>query len=319
MSHGWKKRVIGLGGTFDHFHTGHQAFLDFAAQQGGLLKIGLTADAMVKSKPWSATIQPYPARKQAVTKYCSEQGYPYQIVTLTDPMGPAVTDSSMYGLALTEDTLANGQRINQLRKKLNLRPLETFVCPLTLDEAGQPISSRRIRAGQINRAGQVYASMCTDIVQLTEAQRQFFSQPQGEVITKPVATPTNVPQWVVGDTTIAAFLANDWPFDGGVYDLKEQRQPVSNPVLTSLEPINSVINPAGTITPELFSVLQSIKLSQKPQYLFVDGEEDLAAVALVLTLPLESVVYYGQPNQGIIAMKVTEQLKNQVFSVLASK
>jgi uncharacterized protein (UPF0218 family) len=97
-----------------------------------------------------------------------------------------------------------------------------------------------------------------------------------------------------------------------VYDLKAQRQPTDSSILTNLKPEITIKNPAGSINLKLTQALQTHKL------IFVDGEEDLAAIALMLSLPLGSKIYYGQPNQGLIEMTVTEEKKDQFFKILNS-
>lgn len=318
MSGTWKKRKIGLGGTFDHLHDGHTSFIDFAAKQGGELILGLTSDKMVASKPFSYSIQPFKVRKKAVLSYCKQKNYKVTIIQLEDPFGPAVTSKELFGLALTPDTLDNGKIINQLRAKLSLRPLETFVAPLKSHQ-GSVISSRKIREGSIDRTGESYTSIIKNDVKLSPEQRSFFSQVQGEMISTPAATGPKRFVGVVGDESLELFLDHDWKFSVGVYDLKKQRLSVSSPTLQQLKPDLKVTNPPGFITQDLVSGLSTaISSKKKKSLVFVDGEEDLAGVALVLVAPLESYIYYGQPNAGLVEMQVTEQLKNKVRAVLRS-
>ena len=88
-----------------------------------------------------------------------------------------------------------------------------------------------------------------------------------------------------------------------------------DPLAAAATPTLNAANPAGTISAEMVTVLTQA-LTQQTQHVLIQGEEDLAAVALILLLPLESEVYYGQPGQGIVRMKVTEELKDKTFKVL---
>ena len=47
-------------------------------------------------------------------------------------------------------------------------------------------------------------------------------------------------------------------------------------------------------------------------FLVVDGEEDLLALPSILFAPLNAYVLYGQPNEGIVVVSVTESLKIKV-------
>ena len=51
--------------------------------------------------------------------------------------------------------------------------------------------------------------------------------------------------------------------------------------------------------------------------IIVDGEEDLAVLPVVLLAPLDSLVFYGQRNQGLVLVKVTEEKKSEFVKILA--
>jgi hypothetical protein len=50
----------------------------------------------------------------------------------------------------------------------------------------------------------------------------------------------------------------------------------------------------------------------------IEGEEDLVAAALVFALPLESVMYYGQPGEGMVKVRVSEELKERLLKLFLS-
>ncbi|MBT3250017.1 MAG: pantetheine-phosphate adenylyltransferase [Candidatus Pacebacteria bacterium] len=304
--------IVGLGGTFDRFHAGHEHFIKFASQFGQHLHIGITHPKLAQGKYLSHLIEPYETRKRAVIKYCKSQQISGSVIELTDPYGPTLEKKSkIRALVVTEDTVSGANKINQTRTAMDLRQLPVQVCPLLRDEDGQIISSERIRAGEINRAGQSYQQIFKQNLILTTKQRNFFSQPQGEIVSQPQTKKSSL-VCVVGDHSLEKFIQQKWPYDLAVYDLKEQRSSVESPILASLNPEITIENPAGSISLELNQAIQIHKL------IFVDGEEDLAAVSLMLSLPLGSKIYYGQPNQGLIEMTVTEEKKEQFFEILNS-
>jgi pantetheine-phosphate adenylyltransferase len=308
-------RTIALGGTFDHLHSGHERFLTFASELGGQIIVGLTTERMNTHKPLAQLIQPFGVRKRAVLSFCQRHNINCQVVPLDDPYGPVITDANVYGLALTEMTVVSGERVNPLRQKLGLRPLETFICTMLRDETGEIISSTRIRAGEIDRQGTIYQRIFRQPLTLNPQQREYFGQIQGEIVNRFEATYPSPRTCVVGDMSVETFLKHNDKFHLAVFDLRQQKIPVASEALTSIKPDRVVVNPAGTISPELVTALSSA-LAQREKFLFVDGEEDLAAVVLVLLLPLQSVIYYGQPNQGMVAMTVTEGLKHTVYTIL---
>ena len=78
--------------------------------------------------------------------------------------------------------------------------------------------------------------------------------------------------------------------------------------------MNSVNNPAGTITEE---VIQGIKksLSNGRSLLIVNGEEDLCAIPAVMYAPLQSLLFYGQPEKGVVALFITEEIKARFIKI----
>ncbi len=319
--HRKRYKTMGLGGTFDHFHAGHQQFILFAANLAEELTIGVTHPQMTRQKPWAATIESYEARRNNVKHFCGMHHIRCRVTELTDIYGPTLVDSPVQALAVTAETVPGAKKINQMRTHLGLRDLPVFVSEYFLDESGQPLHAEAIRAGLVNRRGVVYGRYLQQSLILTDEQRQLFSQPQGDIINvanlvKRHQTPVIA---VVGDKSLETFITNQWPYDLGVFDQRQLRQPVTSSVLDPLAaaatPTLTAANPAGTISAEMVTVLTQA-LTQQTQHVLIQGEEDLAAVALILLLPLESEVYYGQPGQGIVRMKVTEELKDKTFKAL---
>ncbi|HYD35760.1 MAG TPA: pantetheine-phosphate adenylyltransferase [Vitreimonas sp.] len=310
-------KTIGLGGTFDHFHAGHEAFITFASQLASELLIGLTHPKLTMSKPYAHLIEPYDVRRRQVQLFCQRHGIKHRITELTDPIGPTLEKTAVRALAVTNETEAGAIQINTLRQKLGLRPLPVHVTPLIKDETGQDIHSVRIRAGEITREGEVYKALFDQDLELGPDQRQFFAQPQGKLIDLTRFTSQPKKQTlvaVVGDSSLETFLNEKWTHTLGIFDKKRAREKFESAVIDQLVS-STVANPAGIITVQLIESLQNA-LTQKKSYLFVEGEEDLAAVALVLLAPLESLVYYGQPNQGIVELRVTEELKKTFYHAL---
>lgn len=302
--------IVGLGGTFDRFHVGHEHFIKFASQFGQHLHIGITHSKLTQAKHLVELIEPYETRKRAVVKFCKAHQISASINQLTDIYGPTIDEKSkIKALVVTEDTVMGANKINQARQAMDMYQFPVQVCPLLKDQTGKIISSERIRAGKINRVGEVYQQIFNKNLVLTKNQRQFFSQPQGEIVDQPKSQDSTL-ICVVGDHSLEKFIKNKWPYDLAVYDLKEQRQIVKSSTLINLNPDITVKNPAGSISLELIQALTVHKL------IFVEGEEDLAAVALMLLLSLGSKIYYGQPNQGLIQMEITEEKKDQFYQIL---
>ncbi|MBU4374853.1 MAG: DUF359 domain-containing protein [Euryarchaeota archaeon] len=78
----------------------------------------------------------------------------------------------------------------------------------------------------------------------------------------------------------------------------------------------TVENPAGIITEELLQEVSHAMDSDKPIRIFVKGEEDLAALPAIAMAPLSSVIIYGLPDKGAVLVRVTENKKKEIQSLL---
>ncbi|MEJ5326757.1 MAG: DUF359 domain-containing protein [Candidatus Bathyarchaeia archaeon] len=77
-----------------------------------------------------------------------------------------------------------------------------------------------------------------------------------------------------------------------------------------------VKNPPGTITEEAKAAVRSALESGETAQIIVDGEEDLLTLIAVLYAPENSLVIYGQPSEGIVAVKVTSGKKKEATEIL---
>ncbi len=70
-------------------------------------------------------------------------------------------------------------------------------------------------------------------------------------------------------------------------------------------------NPAGTITDEAVDAVRAAMEGEKPARVLVNGEEDLLAIPAIATAPLGANLYYGQPLEGVVIVRVSEQTKER--------
>ncbi|MBI5451897.1 DUF359 domain-containing protein [Candidatus Gottesmanbacteria bacterium] len=81
-----------------------------------------------------------------------------------------------------------------------------------------------------------------------------------------------------------------------------------------------VENPPSHITKELVNSVKNAYLGiikdGKQRIIEVTGEEDLAGVPAILLSPLGSVVLYGQPQEGIVVVEVTEKRKKRMMELI---
>ncbi len=150
-------KTICCGGTFDPFHIGHKKFLEEAYSLGEKVVIGLTCDEMTHGKEVSSKIKPFKERKKNLEKYLESKGWleRTEIVEIKNPLGTAAENKKFQAIIVTEETLKNAFKINEERKKRRMNELTIIVVPLVKDSTGEPISSTRIRKGEINVKGEI--------------------------------------------------------------------------------------------------------------------------------------------------------------------
>ena len=77
-------------------------------------------------------------------------------------------------------------------------------------------------------------------------------------------------------------------------------------------------NPPGEITEESIQVIQKAFSCESPVRITVDGEEDLLVIPVCIHAPENSIVMYGQPNEGLVIIRVTPEIKAKVQKLLDS-
>ncbi|MEM4293521.1 MAG: inosine/xanthosine triphosphatase [Thermoplasmata archaeon] len=141
--------IVGVGGTFDLFHKGHEALLKKAFEVGDRVLIGLTSDEFVAGK---GDISPFEQRKKAVVEFAEKMGKPYEILALNDVYGITL-EEGLDALVVSTETHQRAIEINRERARRGLKKLKIVTVKRVLAEDLFPISSTRIRAGEINRLG----------------------------------------------------------------------------------------------------------------------------------------------------------------------
>lgn len=311
-----------LGGTFDHFHAGHQHFLFFAARQARHLIIGITTEKMIHNKDFSLLIQPFQQRYQAVQQYLTRLNLAgtFELIPLADPYGPTLEDPKIECLIVTELTESGSEKLNALRQSRGFPALPVKVCSMFRDEAGMILNSSRIRAGAVNRDGVVYDRVFQADLALTSEQRQQFQRPWGKLVQTPRENDGDSMICVVGDRCAQHFYEQHLRANLFIFDGTEQRKLQHLPFFTQLLPQVKLKNPAGCIQRSVVQTLQTwLTEDDWPKYLQIEGEEDLLAVAAVLLLPLGALVYYGQPGLGMVELEVSEAVKDQMHNILKTE
>ena len=151
-----KYGVVAVGGTFDHFHRGHKTLLSRCFEIGERVIIGITSDRFAATLS-KRTQWPYDKRIGALKDFLSAKfaQHRYEIHALEDYFGPAVVEEDVQAIVVTKETAPRVEIANSERLKRGLKPLDTVVIDLVAAQDGRPISSTRIRKGEIDKEGKV--------------------------------------------------------------------------------------------------------------------------------------------------------------------
>lgn len=102
-----------------------------------------------------------------------------------------------------------------------------------------------------------------------------------------------------------------------IIDGLEKRQQREPPKLEGTTELN-VDNPAAQITAQSIEIIKQSFTLKPPVRLLVNGEEDLLVIPVCIFAPEHSVVLYGQPNQGLVIVKITPEIRNKTQRLLES-
>jgi hypothetical protein len=75
-------------------------------------------------------------------------------------------------------------------------------------------------------------------------------------------------------------------------------------------------NPAAQITEQSIDTIKKAFSSKPPTQILVNGEEDLLVIPACIHAPQNSIVLYGQPNEGLVIVQVTQEIRNKTQSLL---
>ena len=75
-------------------------------------------------------------------------------------------------------------------------------------------------------------------------------------------------------------------------------------------------NPASEITDDAISIIKSAFSSKPPVRIIVNGEEDLLVLQICIEAPDKSIVMYGQPNEGLVIVEITPDVRAKVQKLL---
>jgi len=102
-----------------------------------------------------------------------------------------------------------------------------------------------------------------------------------------------------------------------VIDGLEKRNQRNIPMDDTIKTELTCKNPPGQITEESMQTIQKAFSCELPVRVIVKGEEDLLVIPACIFAPENSVVMYGQPNEGLVIIRVTPEIRSKVQKIVS--
>lgn len=143
-------KKVAVGGTFDRFHNGHKKLLEEAFNHGESIVIGVTSDIFGGKK---GNIDSCNRRMGNLNHFLATKHDNFHIAKLEDPYGSTIYEGDFDAIVVSEETEPTAIEINEIRKSKGMDTLDIIVISFVYAEDGVPISSTRIRKGEIDTKG----------------------------------------------------------------------------------------------------------------------------------------------------------------------
>jgi cytidyltransferase-like protein len=135
-----------MGGTFDHAHGGHAKLFALAALTAARrIVVGVTSDVMLEHKKDADMIESYEhraARVRHLLENLAPGDLDIDIVRITDPFGPSITDPDLDSIFVSSETERGAIAVNVRRVERGLAPLHVISM---MREPSAPASSSFVR------------------------------------------------------------------------------------------------------------------------------------------------------------------------------
>ncbi len=295
------------------------------------------------------TIKSYREREDQLIAWLVKQEYSDRasIMPIDDPYEPAASMPDLDALIVTAENKKRGEEVNRQRSMRSLAPLTLFNVPLVRAHDGGLISSTRLRNREIDVNGRLV---------MPESLRPLLVKPLGKVlagkaIDGSIRRNKDMLMITVGDVATKTLLDSGVAPYLAIIDRYVARRPytdcydaISKAAPSTWRQIEVQSGP-GYISGEATRAIQAILAKQEKRMthqrinapasparfaesrraggsshhaLVIDGEEDLLALPAIDHAPLGSVVYYGQPGQGLVEVVVRKEKKVEARALLAA-
>ena len=159
---------------------------------------------------------------------------------------------------------------------------------------------------------------------LSDNLREQLKTPLGQLIAEDKTSKENILKLIpsnsfiitVGDATTEKMLNYEITPALQIVDGIEKREKREIPKINKIETELECDNPAGEITEQSIETIKNALQSKPPIRITVKGEEDLLVIPVCQYAQNNSVVLYGQPNEGLVLVTINEETKNKIQKIV---
>jgi len=160
-------------------------------------------------------------------------------------------------------------------------------------------------------------------VKLPDSLRDQLKIPLGILLPESQSDKTNIKKHLsensyvitVGDRTTEKMIEFGLIPSLQLIDSHEKRTEREPPKLANATEL-TVDNPAAEITLQSIDIIKKAFTMQPPVRISVNGEEDLLVIPVCVYAPENAIVMYGQPNEGLVIVKITPEIRNKTQKLL---
>ena len=163
-------------------------------------------------------------------------------------------------------------------------------------------------------------------MKLPESLREQLKTPLGILLPENQTTKENILKHLssesfiitVGDATTEKMLKFDIIPSLQIVDSQEKRSKRELPSTSKVETNILCDNPPGEITAQSLQVIKNSFKQKLPVRITVNGEEDLLVIPVCIYAPENSIVMYGQPNEGLVVVSINQEIRKKTQLILDS-
>ena len=164
------------------------------------------------------------------------------------------------------------------------------------------------------------ADIDDQLLVLPDDLRHELKEPMGPIETdaEVLLEAVDGPLIAVGDVVTYHFLQAGRAPDVALVDERTKRQAVDDEIREAVTESTHLeaVNPPAELSADVIEALREGLAREEPTTIVVEGEEDLVVLPAIVAAPDGASVVYGQPDEGMVHVTVTDEHRSDVRALL---